>query len=136
MVKVQAIYQGQKHCLATHESSGSKIETDAPKDNQGLGEKFSPTDLVGTALGTCILTTMALVAERDGIDIRNSTIDIEKHMTSEGQRKIATLKVLIKLPKTVPEDYRKKLNHVADACPVKRSLHPDLHTPTEILYVL
>ena len=136
MVKIQAIYQGQKHCQAIHEPSGSKLETDAPKDNQGLGEKFSPTDLVGTALGTCILTTMALVAERDGIDIKGSTVDVEKHMTTEGPRKIATLKVLLKLPKSVPEDYRKKLDHIAEVCPVKKSLHPELQTPTEIQYVL
>lgn len=136
MVKIQATYQGQKHCQATHEPSGSQLETDAPKDNQGLGEKFSPTDLIGTALGTCILTTMALVAERDGVDIKGSTVDIEKHMTTEGPRKIATLKILLKLPKSVPNDYRKKLDHVAEACPVKKSLHPELLTPTEIHYVL
>jgi putative redox protein len=136
MVKVQAIYQGQKHCLAKHEPSGSTIETDAPKDNHGLGEKFSPTDLLATSLGTCILTTMAIVADRDGVDLKGSTVEIEKHMTTEGQRKLAAIKVNLKLPKSIPEDYRKKLNHVADACPVKRSIHPDIETPTEILYVL
>jgi putative redox protein len=136
MVKVQAIYQGQKHCLAKHEPSGSTIETDAPKDNHGLGEKFSTTDLLATSLGTCILTTMAIVADRDGVDLKGSTVEIEKHMTTEGQRKLAAIKVNLKLPKSIPEDYRKKLNHVADACPVKRSIHPDIETPTEILYVL
>ena len=136
MVKISAIYRGQKHCEATHEPSGSKLETDAPKDNHGLGEKFSPTDLLATSLGTCILTTMAIVADRDGVDIKGSTVDVEKHMTMEGPRKIGQLKVVLKLPKSVPEDYRKKLGHVAEACPVKRSLHPELITPTEIQYVL
>ena len=136
MVKVQATYQGQKHCLAKHEPSGSTIETDAPKDNQGLGEKFSPTDLLATSLGTCILTTMAIVADRDNVDIKGSTVEVEKHMTTDGPRRIAALKIVLKLPKAIPEDYRKKLNHVADACPVKRSIHPDIETPHEILYVL
>ena len=79
---------------------------------------------------------MAIVADRDGVDIKGSTVDVEKHMTTEGPRKIGQLKVVLKLPKTVPEDYRKKLIHVAEACPVKRSLHPELMTPTEIQYVL
>ena len=135
MVKIQATYQGQKHCLAKHEPSGSTLETDAPKDNQGLGEKFSPTDLVGTALGTCILTTIAIVAERDGYDIKGATIEVEKHM-NQTPRRIGVLKVLIKMPKSIPEDYRAKLKHVAESCPVKKSLHPDLEVPTEILYVL
>ena len=80
MVKIDATYQGQKHCLAVHEPSGSQLETDAPKDNQGLGEKFSPTDLVATALGTCILTTIAIVVERDNIDIKGATISVEKEI--------------------------------------------------------
>ena len=136
MVKIQATYQGHKHCLAKHEPSGSELETDAPKDNQGLGEKFSPTDLIATSLGTCILTTMAIVAERDGVDIKGSTVEVEKHMTTEGPRKIGALKVLLKLPNSVPEDYRKKLNHIAEACPVKRSIHPDIEVPIEILYTI
>lgn len=135
MVKIQATYQGNKHCLAKHEPSGSELETDAPKDNQGLGEKFSPTDLIATSLGTCILTTIAIVAERDGIDITGATVDVEKHM-SLTPRRVGILKVNLKFPKTVPEEYRGKIKHVAEACPVKKSLHPDIEVPTEIEYVL
>lgn len=134
MVKVTAIYQGQKHCQATHEPSGSVIETDAPKDNQGLGEKFSPTDLVATALGTCILTTVAIVAERDGLDIKNSTIEVEKHM-STSPRRISQLVVKLNLPKNVDEKFRGKLKHAAEACPVAKSLHPDTQIVTEINWV-
>jgi putative redox protein len=136
MVKITAIYTGEKHCQATHEPSLSTLETDAPKDNQGRGEKFSPTDLMATALGTCILTTMAIVAERDGVDIRNSTISVEKEMNPSSPRRIASLKTVIHLPKNIPVDYRSKLEHTAGACPVKKSLHPDILTPIEMNYTL
>ena len=135
MVKVSSVYQGHKHCQATHEPSGSQLETDAPKDNQGLGERFSPTDLVATALGTCILTTMAIVAERDGVDIKGSKISTEKVMNNN-PRKIASLKTVIELPKSIPLDYRTKIENVAHACPVKKSLHPDIEVPIELRFVL
>lgn len=135
MVKVSAIYTGEKHCQATHEPSKSVIETDAPKDNQGRGEKFSPTDLMATALGTCILTTIAIVAERDGVDVLNSKVSVEKEM-NPNPRRIASLKTVIDLPKKIPEDYRLKIEHVANSCPVKKSLHPDVLVPIEIRYSL
>lgn len=135
MVKVTAKYLGEKHCQATHEPSQSILETDAPKDNQGRGEKFSPTDLVATALGTCILTTIAIVADRDGVDILNSKISVEKEMNAN-PRRIASLKTVLELPKAIPEDYRSKIEHVANSCPVKKTLHPDVLTPLEIRYTL
>lgn len=135
MVKMTAVYTGHKHCKAEHEPSKSIIETDAPKDNAGLGEKFSPTDLVATALGTCILTTIAIVAERDGHDITNSKISVEKEMNAN-PRRIASLKTVLELPKNIPEDYRKKIEHVAHSCPVNKSLHPDISVPVEIRYNL
>lgn len=135
MVKIQATYQGQKHCLALHEESGSTLETDAPKDNQGLGEKFSPTDLVGTALGTCILTTIAIVAERDNVDVKGSKIFVEKVMNDK-PRKIGALNVEIHLPAAIPEDYRKKVEHAANACPVKKSLAADIATPVTLKFIL
>lgn len=135
MVKMTAIYTGEKHCQALHEPSQSVIETDAPKDNQGRGEKFSPTDLVGTALGTCILTTIAMVAERDGVDVKNAKISVEKEMNAN-PRRIASLKTVIHLPKIIPNEYRNKLAHVAASCPVTKSLHPDILVPIEINYDL
>lgn len=135
MVRISALYQGQKHCLATHEPSSSTLETDAPKDNQGLGEKFSPTDLVATALGTCILTTLAIVGDRDGIDLKGSKMSVEKVMT-DNPRRIASLKTILELPKNIPESYRSKIDHVAKACPVKKSLHPEIQADIEIRYVL
>ncbi len=135
MVRMTAKYVGEKHCEAIHEPSKSIIETDAPKDNQGRGEKFSPTDLVGTALATCMLTTIAIVAERDGIDIKNSTISVEKEMASD-PRRIANLKITFHLPKSFSEEMKRKLEFVANTCPVKKSLHPDLQTPIEFKYDL
>jgi len=133
MVKITATYVGEKRCKAQHEPSKSVLETDAPKDNQGRGESFSPTDLIATALGTCILTTMAIVAERDGVDIKNSTMSVEKEMSSN-PRKIARLKTIIELPQNIPEDYRRKLEAVGQSCPVKKSLHPDVDVPVEFKY--
>lgn len=133
MVEVSAIYLGEKNCKATHSPSGSIMQTDAPKDNQGRGESFSPTDLIATALGTCILTTIAIVAERDGVDIKNSTISVVKEMNAN-PRRVASLKTVIHLPKTIPADYRSKVEHVANSCPVTKSLHPDILIPIEFSY--
>ncbi len=135
MVQIQATYTGEKHCKAKHGPSESIVETDAPKDNQGRGEKFSPTDLVATALGTCILTTIAIVAERDGQSITGSKITVEKVM-SQNPRRIESLKTIIELPKLIPEDYRRKILNVAETCPVTKSLHPEILIPLEIRYTL
>ena len=135
MVKMKAIYLGEKHCKVEHEPSNSILETDAPKDNQGRGESFSPTDLVATALGTCILTTIAIVAERDSVDVTNSKMSVEKIM-SANPRKIESLKTIIEMPKNIPLDYRVKLEATGNNCPVKISLHPDVNIPVEYRYCL
>lgn len=135
MVKISATYIGEKHCKSIHEPSGTVLETDAPKDNQGRGESFSPTDLVATALGTCILTTIAIVAERDGVDVKGARMSVEKDM-SPPPRKIASLKTIIDLPSSLNEDYRHKLETIANSCPVKRSLHPDVLVPVEFRYTI
>ena len=135
MVKMTGVYSGEKHCEATHEPSGSHLETDAPRDNQGRGEKFSPTDLVGAALGTCILTTLAIVLEKDGVDLKNSLFTVEKVMASD-PRRISALTVRLNLPKNIPDNQREKIAHVANNCPVKKSMHPDLAATIEIFYDL
>jgi len=135
MVKMTAVYTGHKHCQAKHEPSGSILETDAPKDNQGRGEKFSPTDLIATSLGTCILTTIAIFAEKDGVNVTGARMTVEKEMTPP-PRKIASLKTIIEMPSAIPEDYREKIRGFAENCPVKKSLHPDVQVPVEIRYVL
>ncbi|MBY0472580.1 OsmC family protein [bacterium] len=135
MVKISIRYEGSKHCLLTHGPSGSQIETDAPKDNHGKGERFSPTDLVAAALGSCILTTMAIVADRDGVVLEGSTAEVEKEMVSEPTRRIGALHCKVRVPKSVPQDYRAKLERVAHSCPVHKSLHPDVKLPISFEYV-
>lgn len=133
MVKSSAVYVGGLHCELKHAPSGSQIETDAPKDNNGRGEKFSPTDLVGAALTSCILTTMAMVAERDGQSLIGASAEVEKEM-SANPRKIAALHVKIVLPKSLPEDYRAKIEAIAHACPVHRSLSSEMKIPIQFSY--
>ena len=135
MVRIKAIYSGAKRCRAQHEPSGTFLETDAPKDNEGLGESFSPTDLLATALGTCILTTIAIVAERDGVSVVNATMSVEKVM-SAAPRKVESLKTIIELPKNTPLEYRSKIEITGNNCPVRLSLHPDVRIPIEYRYTI
>ena len=128
MAEMSGVYQGDLHCELSHGPSGAKISTDAPKDNMGRGEAFSPTDLVGAALGSCILTTMAIVAHRDGVQFAGASFKVSKEMTAN-PRKIGALPLHLKLPAKIPADYRKKLEQIAVTCPVHRSLHPDVKIP-------
>jgi putative redox protein len=125
MVKMKAEYAGGLHCNLVHGPSNSLLETDAPKDNQGKGERFSPTDLVGAAFASCILTTMAIVAERDGISITGARAETEKEMVPD-PRRIGSLHTKIWMPPGIPEAARKKLEHAANHCPVHKSLAADL----------
>ncbi|HZZ38364.1 MAG TPA: OsmC family protein [Acidobacteriaceae bacterium] len=128
MVAIQMEYQGDLHCRAVHGPSGVELSTDAPKDNQGRGESFSPTDLVATALGTCMLTTMGLLARTLGIDIAGATATVEKEMTPP-PRRIQRLTVRIHVPHTIDTENQQKLERAAHTCPVQRSVHPDVETP-------
>lgn len=134
MVKVTAVYQGEKHCSVEHGPSRSQIETDAPVDNNGKGEKFSPSDLMAAALSTCTLTVMAMVAERDGISLNGATAEVEKHMVQSPRRRIGKLITRITFPKGIPKDYRKKLENTALTCPVHSSLREDIEAPIEFSY--
>jgi putative redox protein len=127
MVEITATYEGQLHCTAVHGPSSATLPTDAPKDNMGKGESFSPTDLVATALGTCMLTTMGIVAQRHNIDMTGARVRVTKEMVSQPSRRIGTLGVEIVMPSQLGEDDRKRLEHAAHACPGHRSLHPDVN---------
>ncbi len=120
----KVIYLGDLRTEATHVRSGSTIETDAPVDNHGKGERFSPTDLVATALATCIVTTIAILAP--SIDITGAECQVEKIMTAS-PRMIGEIVVTIDFPKSGPytEDEKKRLEQIAVNCPVHKSLHPD-----------
>ncbi|MBO9665699.1 MAG: OsmC family protein [Bdellovibrio sp.] len=133
MVKTTSVYHGDKHCDITHEPSSARIGTDAPKDNHGKGELFSPTDLLGAAMGSCMLTTMAINCEKDNVSLKGSWASVEKEMAAN-PRRIAKLHVVLHLPQQVPHDYRKKLEAFALGCPVKESLRSDLDVPVIIHY--
>ena len=129
MVEIDAVYEGQLRCTATHGPSGSRVATDAPKDNMGRGEAFSPTDLVATALGTCMLTTMAIVAQRHGIELAGARVRVTKAMVSQPHRRIGELAVEIAVPAELAAEDRQRLENAAMHCPVHRSLHPDVQIP-------
>ena len=134
MVKMTVTYGGGLHCELTHQPSGSKIETDAPKDNNGKGERFSPTDLVGAALASCIVTTMAIVAERDGVSLEGARAEVQKEMVTQPTRRIGALPVQVFLSAKIPLEYRKKLEHVAQHCPVHKSLGEEVSRPITFTY--
>ena len=129
MVVIQMEYEGNLHCKAVHEPSGTVLTTDAPKDNQGRGESFSPTDLVATALGTCILTTIGILARTLNLSIDGATASVEKEMSSTPPRKIGSLAVKVRIPHSIDPENRQKIERAAHTCPVHRSLHPDVQAP-------
>ena len=135
-VEINLIYEGGLHCTATHAPSRQTLTTDAPVDNGGKGEAFSPTDLVATALGTCMATVMGLVAKRNKLDIDGLKIQVIKDMTAEPVRRIGSLKTRLVLPdgKSLSAADRAELEAAARTCPVKQSLHPDVQTPIEFVY--
>lgn len=133
MVKMSGHYQGEKHCEVIHGPSNSSIATDAPKDNNGKGEAFSPTDLLGAATGTCMLTVMAINAEKEGIELKGSRVTVEKEM-AQNPRRVSKLTIGLHLPQSVPREHRQKLETLALNCPVKLSLHPDLDLPVHFHY--
>jgi putative redox protein len=129
MVEIRIEYEGDLHCVATHGPSRTALSTDAPADNHGRGESFSPTDLVATALGTCMATTMGIVAQRHGWDLRGTTVTVEKRMVSAPVRRIGELEVVIRIPGEHDERARKTLETTALTCPVHKSLREDVRIP-------
>ena len=123
----QIIYKGDLRAMATHLQSGTLIETDAPTDNQGKGERFSPTDLVAVALGTCMVTTMAIKARTMDIQLDNTRIEVTKIMVSD-PRRIGKIIIHLFFPATLSLDDKTKeiLERTARTCPVERTLHPDV----------
>jgi putative redox protein len=122
----EVVYNGQLRTTATHLRSGTSIETDAPTDNHGKGERFSPTDLVATALASCILTTLAIAESTHDINIEGAVAKVEKIMASD-PRRIGEIVVTISFPKSGPytDKEKVKIEHIANTCPVHRSLAAD-----------
>lgn len=134
MVTIAMKYTGQLHCEAVHGPSATVLTTDAPRDNMGLGASFSPTDLVATALGTCILTTMAIQANKLKLNMDGATASVVKEMVVTPHRRIGKLTTEIVMPTGIPVDAREKLEHAAHTCPVHKSLHPDVDAPIRIVW--
>ncbi|HYG75788.1 MAG TPA: OsmC family protein [Planctomycetota bacterium] len=135
MVEMNVTYEGELHCSAKHGPSGNLISTDAPKDNQGRGESFSPTDLVGAALGTCMLTLIGIYAKRHNIEVKGATAHVTKEMVTAPIRRIGKLTLRIRLPGSVPVEQRAALENAALTCPVSKSLHADLVVDAKFEYV-
>jgi len=123
----KVIYEGSLRTTATHLKSNNALITDAPTDNNGKGEAFSPTDLVATSLASCMLTIMGIVAERKGLNLAGSTATINKVMASN-PRRIAEIEVglAMKVDKVLRGDDRQILENAARTCPVAESLHPNI----------
>ena len=116
-------YEGALRCQAVHNQSGTQILTDAPVDNRGKGEAFSPTDLVCTALGTCIITTMGIKATDMGIELKNTRLDVQKYMSAEPPRRIVKIDVTITFPELGLSNKDKEiLERVGNGCPITKSL--------------
>ncbi|MGE5362013.1 MAG: OsmC family protein [Bacteroidales bacterium] len=125
-VHIDVRYQGDLRCSAVHGPSGSALATDAPADNQGLAQTFSPTDLVATAIGACMLTVMGIYARPRNIPLDNAHASVAKEMTKTPPRRIEQLTVTLHLPVSLDAKTRSALEQVAKACPVAASLHPDV----------
>lgn len=136
MVQFFITYEGALRCSATHGPSGTQIHTDAPTDNLGRGEAFSPTDLCCTSLGTCMVTTMAIYAQKNGFDFpAGAKLTVRKIMTAEPPRKIARIEVEIEVPMPADHPQRIELERAAIHCPVALSLHPDVEKPVNFRWV-
>ena len=126
MTRISCRYTGDLHCTAEHDPSRVALHTDAPPDHDGRGESFSPTDLLATALGTCVLTVMGIMDKRRNWTVTDAKASVEKIMSQTGPRKIEILRVWITLPPGLTEDQVQLFKRVVNDCPVKRNLEPSM----------
>lgn len=134
MVHFQGWYRGEKRCEVEHLDSGSRLMTSAPKDNNGDGATFSPTDLCTVSLITCMMTVMGIVADRNGLTLEGSWFSFEKTMSTDTPRRIVAITAELHLPAYLTPENRRLLEGAARACPVLQSLHPDLAKEVTFLY--
>jgi putative redox protein len=135
MIEIDVVYEGELHCTATHRPSRERLTTDAPTDNMGRGESFSPTDLVAAALGTCMVTTMGV--KKTSLPIAGARVNVKKSMTTSPPRRIAQLEVVVEMPqsaKAISQEDRKELEHIAHACPVRLSLLEAMEVPIRFVW--
>ncbi len=134
MVSISIRYTGDLHCAAVHDPSKSEIATDAPVDNKGKGETFSPTDLVATALGTCMATILSMTAESHGLDVKGMTVSVSKEMSKDAPRRIVGLPSEVRIPLPASTPQRALLENAALNCPVHKSLPLELERPTTFVW--
>ena len=127
MVEINIAYEGGLHTQAVHGPSGQSLSTDAPKDNQGRGESFSPSDLLATSLGTCMLTMMGMEAKKLNIPLEGTNVRVEKHMVNDPKRKIGKLVLDFHLPKGLNPEQKNALEESIKGCPVCRSIDPKIN---------
>jgi putative redox protein len=134
MVQISIEYHGGLRCEAIHGPSQNKLLTDAPVDNHGKGESFSPTDLVATSLGVCMATVMGIYAQQHDIDLRGMKVTVRKDMTQVPVRRIARLTCEVVVPQPATLSHREALEHAALTCPVYQSLHPEMEKPVTFVW--
>jgi len=129
MVKIKIKYEGELRCQLVHELSGKAFKTDAPVDNNGKGESFSPTDLCASALGSCMATIIGMQMEALGLDFTGMQIEVQKEMSTDLPRRIAKLTTEIWLPIALNDDQMWQVEIAAKNCPVHHSLNPEIEKP-------
>lgn len=134
MVRIDIEYPGDLHTTCRHGPSGRVLDTDAPKDNQGRGESFSPTDLLATSLGSCMLTVMGIVARRHDWPLEGARVEVEKHMLDVPVRRVARIALRFHMPAGLPVEARSTLERTAATCPVHESLHPDVDVEARFVW--
>ncbi|MCH2184702.1 OsmC family protein [Myxococcota bacterium] len=132
MVEIEVRYEGDLHTRSVHGPSGAELQTDAPVDNQGRGEAFSPTALVAGALGACLLTVMGIVADRHGWAMAGTRVRVEKHMVTEPLRRIGRLVVELTWAPGLPDSAHGPLTRAAETCPVRQSLDPAIEVDLKV----
>ncbi len=126
MVEIKLSYEGDLHCNATHIPSGNTLVTDAPRDNNGRGQAFSPTDLLATALGSCMATVIGILAKRREIAVEGMAVTVRKFMSDDLPRRVKRLELDLEMPLPGSHPDRKLLESAARGCPVHHSIHPDI----------
>lgn len=134
MVKMHMVYEGNLRCRLTHGPSGSVILTDAPVDNMGKGQAFSPTDLFAASLGSCMLTVMGIFAQKNHINMAGTTLDVEKEMVVSPVRRIGKVTLVFKMAPGIEPAKRAALEQAGLDCPVHQSLGADVETPSRFEY--
>lgn len=135
MVEITGQYIGGLRCSLQHGPSGTIVETDAPKDNFGKAERFSPTDLIAAALVSCMTTTLAIKTREKGWNFDGVRMRVEKHMSPDAPRRIISLPVEIWIKNSFNPKEREEIEAILRNCPVYKSIHPDIDTPLMIYWI-